>query len=92
MRRLTARQQAVFVLVAKGFRNREIAGQLGLSERTIKGYVSELLLIFEATNRTELVGFLSSGGGGDVGFSSVRAVDGREEGRYRRTGHLYVAG
>ena len=91
MRRLTARQQAVFVLVAKGLRNREIAGQLGLSERTVKGHVSELLLIFEATNRTELVGFLSSGGG-DVGFSSVRAVDGREEGRYRRTGHLYVAG
>ena len=62
MRCLTARQQAVFVLIAKGFRNREIAGHLGLSERTIKGYVSALLLVFEATNRTELVGLLSGGG------------------------------
>jgi DNA-binding NarL/FixJ family response regulator len=84
LRCLTARQQAVFVLIAKGFRNREIAGHLGLSERTIKGYVSALLLVFEATNRTELVGLLS-GGGGDLGFSSVRAVDRREKGRYGRT-------
>lgn len=37
-----------------------MAEQLQLSERTIKGYVSQLLLIFNAVNRTELVGMLAA--------------------------------
>jgi hypothetical protein len=30
--------------------------QLNLTERTVKGYVSQLFLIFDITNRTELIG------------------------------------
>jgi len=59
MSRLNMRQTDVLLLIRKGFRNTEIAQALGLSERTIKWYVSQLLLIFDVTNRTELVGLLS---------------------------------
>jgi DNA-binding NarL/FixJ family response regulator len=54
--RFTKRHQEVLHLVSKGLRNAEIGHQLGLTERSVKGYVSQLLLIFDVTNRTELVG------------------------------------
>jgi len=53
---LNKRQRDVLLLLCKGLRNAEAAQQLGLSERTVKWYVSELFLIFDVTNRTELVG------------------------------------
>jgi DNA-binding NarL/FixJ family response regulator len=53
--RLTIRQQEVLDLLCKGMRNGEIGYLLRLSERTVKGYVSQLFLIFDVTNRTELV-------------------------------------
>lgn len=56
--RLTDRQRGVLYLICKGFRNKEIAGQLGLSARLVKACISELLLIFDVSNRTELVGSL----------------------------------
>jgi DNA-binding NarL/FixJ family response regulator len=55
-RRLNERHEQVLKLIAKGFRNAEIGKQLGLTERTIKGYVSQLLLAYDVTNRTELIG------------------------------------
>lgn len=58
--RLTESHMEILFLISKGLRNAEIARQLGLQERTIKGYVSQLLLIFDATNRTELVGLFAS--------------------------------
>jgi DNA-binding CsgD family transcriptional regulator len=54
--RLNRRQKDVLLLVSKGLTNSEIAQQLGSSERTVKYYVNQLLLIFDSTNRTELVG------------------------------------
>jgi DNA-binding CsgD family transcriptional regulator len=54
--RLNGRQKRVLFLATKGLRNAEIASHLGLSERMAKHYVSQLLLIFGASNRTELVG------------------------------------
>ena len=54
--RLNQRQLDVLHMVCKGLRNAEIAHQLGISERTVKGYVGQLFLIFDVTNRTELVG------------------------------------
>lgn len=57
--RLNDRLRGVLFLLCKGLRNAEIAQQLGLSERTIKSHVSQLLLIFDVTNRTELVGTLA---------------------------------
>jgi len=61
--RLTLRQQETLRLLSLGLRNSEIAHQLYLSERTVKECVSRLLLVFEATNRTELaVLWLREGG------------------------------
>jgi DNA-binding NarL/FixJ family response regulator len=57
--RLTERQREVLYLVCRGLRNSEIAAKVGVSPRTVKGYVAQLLLIFDATNRTELAGMLA---------------------------------
>jgi DNA-binding NarL/FixJ family response regulator len=57
--RLNPRQTDVLRSVCKGFRNAEIGRQLGISERTVKWYVSQLLLRFDVTNRTELAGFVT---------------------------------
>jgi len=59
LRRLSNRQREVLFLLCKGLRNGEMAQHLGISERTVKGYVSQLLVIFDVTNRTELVGKLA---------------------------------
>jgi two-component system nitrate/nitrite response regulator NarP len=53
-RSLRPRQEEVLSLVCSGKRNKEIALQLGVSERTVKWYIAQLLLIFGASNRTEL--------------------------------------
>jgi len=58
--RLTQCHQEVLHLLSRGLRNGEIADQLGKTERTVKGYVSQLLLIFDVTNRTELIGLFAS--------------------------------
>lgn len=58
---LNSRQKDVLFFVCKGLRNSEIGAQLGLSERTVKYYVNQLLLMFDVTNRTELVGRLAEG-------------------------------
>jgi DNA-binding CsgD family transcriptional regulator len=56
MLHLNPRQREVLLLIAKGFHNGEIGRHLGLSERSVKCCVSQLLLMFDASNRTELVG------------------------------------
>jgi DNA-binding CsgD family transcriptional regulator len=56
MCRLNARHQDVLWLISKGLTNAEIGRHLGLSERTVKDYVGRLLLVPEASNRTELIG------------------------------------
>lgn len=60
--RLNKRQRDVLYFICKGLHNSEVAQQLGIGERTVKGYVSQLLLIFGATNRTEMVGMLALDG------------------------------
>lgn len=52
---LTKRQHDVVLLIARGFSNREIAAALHLSENTIKGYVSEILMQHNLRDRTQLV-------------------------------------
>jgi DNA-binding CsgD family transcriptional regulator len=66
MRKLTGRQCEVLLFVAKGLRNGEIAIQLGVSERSIKACISQLFLIFDVSNRTELVGALVEDGVSDL--------------------------
>lgn len=49
---LTRRQTEVLGLIAQGLTNREIAGQLGLSERTVDRHVSDILTRIGAPTRT----------------------------------------
>lgn len=51
---LSRRESAIVDLVAQGLRNREIAGQLGLTEGTVKVYLHRIYEKLEVTNRTEL--------------------------------------
>lgn len=52
---LTARELEVLGLLARGLTNREIAGRLYVTERTIKFHVGSILQKLGATNRTEAV-------------------------------------
>lgn len=50
---LTAREQEVLALLGTGKSNAEIAGELLLTEATVKGYVTAILLKFSSRNRVE---------------------------------------
>lgn len=52
---LTERELEVLHLMAQGLQNKEIAGQLVISERTVKFHVSAILAKLGAGNRTEAV-------------------------------------
>jgi len=52
---LTARELDVLRLIAKGMRNKEIAGQLGISEETTQGHVKHILSKLGLHDRTEAV-------------------------------------
>lgn len=51
---LSPREAEVLTLIAEGLSNKEIAGRLGLSDGTVRNYVSELLLKLDARDRTQL--------------------------------------
>ncbi len=52
---LTPRELEVLSFVARGLRNKEIAAELVITERTVKFYVSSILNKLGAGNRTEAV-------------------------------------
>jgi DNA-binding NarL/FixJ family response regulator len=52
---LSAREAEVLTLVASGKSNKVIAGNLGLSEETIKGYLKSILAKLDANDRTHAV-------------------------------------
>lgn len=56
---LTAREEDVANLIAKGFNNKEICSTLFLSEGTVKNYVTKILDKLELKSRTELALLIS---------------------------------
>ena len=52
---LTKREEQVLALLLQGLPNKGIAERLGLAEKTVKVYVSELLYKHGAKNRAELI-------------------------------------
>lgn len=51
----TERELEVLQLTAKGFTNKAIATQLGISDRTVQGHLAHLFDKLQATSRTEAV-------------------------------------
>ncbi|TDD61301.1 response regulator transcription factor [Kribbella antibiotica] len=54
LKELTPREHEVAILVADGLSNAEIAGQLGLSESTIKVHITHIMAKLGISNRTKL--------------------------------------
>lgn len=50
---LTEREEAILSLISKGLTNREIAANLGLSEKTVKHHVSNVIQKLQVRNRVE---------------------------------------
>ncbi|WP_372871192.1 response regulator transcription factor [Shewanella sp.] len=52
---LTSRERTIIQLVGSGARNKEIAGQLNISEHTVKAHVSSIFRKTHTRNRVELL-------------------------------------
>jgi FixJ family two-component response regulator len=52
---LTSRERAVFILVTAGKANKQIAAELGISERTVKAHRSQVAEKMQVTSLAELV-------------------------------------
>lgn len=58
--KVTGRESAILDLVRNGYRNKEIAGMLSISEQTVKSHLNRIFRKMNVTGRTELVSKLSS--------------------------------
>ena len=61
---LTYRERSVLELIARGKSNRQIAGDLNLTEGTVKGYVSIILAKLKLEDRTQAALFAAERGMG----------------------------
>lgn len=68
--RLHPRPRDCVVLVGRGYSNKRIARALGLTPRTVDGYLTEARQLFEAHDRTELV--VSAVLAGEIGLHELR--------------------
>lgn len=50
---LSDRESQILELIARGMRNKEIATQLGIAEKTVKNHVSNILKALQVNSRTE---------------------------------------
>lgn len=66
--KLSPRQKEVAALIARGFTNYQIACELGISENTVKIYVSQVLRIFNISNRTQLALALAHSAKEEIGL------------------------
>ncbi len=59
MAQLTEQEHKILELIAEGQTNREIAGQINLSDKTVKNYVSNILDKLEVSRRSQAAAFLA---------------------------------
>jgi DNA-binding NarL/FixJ family response regulator len=57
--RLSPQEERILPLVAEGGTNGQIAGELGLAEKTVKNYVSSILAKLEVARRAEAAAYLA---------------------------------
>lgn len=69
--RLHPRPRDCIVLAGRGYSNKEIARVLGLTPRTVDGYLTEARRLFDAHDRTELV--VSAVLAGEIGIDELRS-------------------
>ena len=61
---LTAREQDVLDLVARGYANKRIARELGIAEKTVKTHISHVLAKLGVSDRTQAALYATRAGGG----------------------------
>lgn len=52
---LTTREMEVFSLLVKNFTTKEISNELGISEKTVRNHISNVMQKLEVTSRTSAV-------------------------------------
>ncbi|NLX91751.1 MAG: response regulator transcription factor [Firmicutes bacterium] len=57
MKSLTAREREIVRLLGEGKNNRELAGELFITEGTVKNHISSILLKLDLRDRTQLAIF-----------------------------------
>jgi DNA-binding NarL/FixJ family response regulator len=63
---LTAREREVLLLIAHGRSNKEIGGELKISERTVKTHVSNIFGKLELSDRTQVALYAHKRGLADI--------------------------
>jgi len=53
--KVSRKEQEVIILVSQGFKNKEIADKLNISEQTVKAHISHIFRKVKVTNRSQLV-------------------------------------
>ena len=53
--KISRKEQEIIILVSQGFKNREIAEKLHISEQTVKAHISHIFRKVKVTNRSQLV-------------------------------------
>ena len=59
LERLSAQEERVLALVARGMTNREIGAELALAEKTVRNYVSSILGKLEVSRRAEAAAYVA---------------------------------
>jgi two-component system, NarL family, response regulator DevR len=59
LQRLSPQEERILGLVAAGRTNRQVGGELGLAEKTVKNYVSSILAKLEVARRAEAAAYLA---------------------------------
>ena len=55
LNKVSRKEQEIIILVSQGFKNREIADKLKISEQTVKAHISHIFRKVKVTNRSQLV-------------------------------------